>query len=269
MPASPDIEGSWMFLLDKWYLDVVTDGGDVAILYAARLRWGAFRVAYASAIEDHEAGTHREARTIRGVEPAGRDARELTWRNKALVVDGRWERGARPIRRTLASTPHGEIRWSCHVPRGRASVRIGGCTYDGSGYAERLRLTIPPWKLPFDTLLWGRHVSDRHSVVWIEWRGAECRSWVWLDGRDQPDAVVTDAGVSGLADGAELCAGNGRDVVDRGVLAAFTDLLPGFAHRVGEALGTMHERKRVERSTIVRAGQPVDEGWTVRELVTW
>jgi hypothetical protein len=258
-----------MFLLDKWYLDVVTDGGDVAILYAARLRWGAFRAAYASAIEDDRAGAHREARTIRGVEPPRRDARELTWRNKALDVDARWEHGARPIRRTLASTPDGKIHWSCHIPRGRASVRIGACTYVGLGYAERLRLTIPPWKLPFGTLRWGRHVSDRHSVVWIEWRGVECRSWVWLDGCDQPDAVVTDTGVSGLADGAELCAGDGRDVVDRRVLAAFTDLLPGFAHRVGEPLRNMHERKRVERSTIVRAGQPVDEGWTLRELVTW
>jgi hypothetical protein len=28
------------FLLSKWYLDVVTGDGGVAILYAARLRWG-------------------------------------------------------------------------------------------------------------------------------------------------------------------------------------------------------------------------------------
>jgi hypothetical protein len=258
-----------MFLLDKWYLDVVTDGGAVAILYAARLRWGAFRAAYSSTIEDDGGGTHREARTIRGVEPARREGRELTWRNRAIDVDGRWQRGARPIRRTLASTPRGEIRWSCHIPRGRATVRVGGCMYDGIGYAERLRLTIPPWALSFDALRWGRHVSDRHSVVWIDWRGVESRSWVWLDGRDQPDAVVTDAGVAGLAEGAELCVGSGRDVVDRRVLAAFADLLPGIARRVAGPVANMHERKRVERSTIVRAGEAVDQGWTVRELVTW
>jgi hypothetical protein len=258
-----------MFLLDKWYLDVVTEGGDVAILYAARLRWGAFRAAYASTIEDDRVGTHREARTVRGVGPPRRDARELTWTNRALDVDGRWLRGGRPIRRTLASTADGDIRWSCSVPSGRASVRIGACSYDGVGYAERLRLTIPPWKLPFHALRWGRHVSDRHSVVWIAWRGAEDRSWVWLDGREQPNAVVTDAGVSGLADGGELCVGTGRDVVDRRVLAAFADLLPRIARRVAGSLADMHERKRVERSTIVRAGLRVDHGWTVRELVTW
>ena len=258
-----------MFLLDKWYLDVVTDGGDVAILYAARLRWGALRAAYASTIEDARRATRREAHTIRGVEPARRGAGALTWRNRALDVDGRWQRGVRPIRRTLASSPVGEIRWSCHVPSGRANVHIGASAYDGIGYAERLRLTIRPWTLPFHSLRWGRHASDRRSVVWIDWRGAERRSWVWLDGREQPNAVVTDAGVSGLDDGVELCVGNGRDVVDRRVLAAFADLLPGIARRAAGPLADMHERKRVEPSTVVRAGRPLDRGWTVRELVTW
>lgn len=258
-----------MFSLDKWYLDVVTDVGDVAILYAARLRWGAFRASYASAMAIERDGAHREARTVRGVVPPRHDARELTWQNKALDVDGRWRLGARPIRRTLASTADGEIRWSCRVPRGYASVRIGACAYEGIGYAERLRLTIPPWKLPFDTLRWGRHASDGHAVVWIAWRGADRQSWVWADGREQPNAVVTDAGVSGLTDGLELCIGSGRDVVDRRVLAAFADLLPGIAHLVAGPLADMHERKRVERSALVRAGQPVDHGWTLREVVTW
>jgi hypothetical protein len=258
-----------MFILDKWYLDVVTRRGDVAILYAARLRWGAVRVSYASALEDGRDSTHRESHTVRGVHPPQREDGALGWRNRALDVDGRWEPDASPIRSTLASTANGAIRWSCHAPRARATVRVGTCTYDGLGYVEQLRLTLQPWALSFNALRWGRHLSDRHALVWIDWRGAERRSWVWLDGEAQPDAIVTDTGVSGLAGGATLCTMTGRDVVDRQVLAGFADLLPALTRRVGGRLGTMHERKRVERSALVRAGEHLDDGWTIRELVTW
>ena len=257
-----------MFTLDKWYFDVVTGGGDVAILYAARLRWGAVRVCYASAIENAASGTHREARTIRDIAPPGRHEDTLTWRNRALHVAGEWRRNAPPIRHTLASTPQGAIRWSCRVPRACASVRIGGCTYDGLGYVERLRLTMPPSQMPFDALRWGRHLSDRHALVWIDWQGAEHRSWVWLDGELQAQAVVTDGGVSGLEDGAELCIDGSRDVVDRNVLTTFADALPALARRVAGRLASMHEHKRVGRSSIVRSGVRLDDGWTLHELVT-
>jgi hypothetical protein len=51
-------------VLHKWYLDVVTDGGDVAIVYPARLRRGAVRAAYASTIEDDRAGRRRHRASI-------------------------------------------------------------------------------------------------------------------------------------------------------------------------------------------------------------
>lgn len=155
------------------------------------------------------------------------------------------------------------------MARARATVRIGDITYDGLGYAESLSLTIPPWKLPFDELRWGRHASSRHFVVWIDWRGAEPRRWVWLDGEEQQDAVVTDAGVSGLGGGATLCVQGGRDVANRDVLVTLTDLLPGLTRRLTGRLGEMHEHKRVDRSSVISAGVRPDDGWTVHEVVKW
>ena len=257
-----------MFSLQKWYLDVVTRRGDVVILYAARLRWGALRVGYGSALEDRVDGTHRDVSTRR-VDAPTRTEGGVGWQNGALEVAGRWCLDVPPFGRTLASTPGGVIRWTCHVPRARASVRVGDVTYHGLGYIEHLRLTIPPWQLPFDALRWGRHISDRHSLVWIDWRGPQRQSWVWLDGGEQHEAIVTDGGVSGLADGAELCLQGGRDVVKRDVLAAFTGLLPGLARRLAGRLTGLHEHKRIEPSAIVRAGERQDAGWTLREVVTW
>jgi hypothetical protein len=258
-----------MFSLQKWYLDVVTSPGDVVILYAARLRWGAFRVGYGSTLEDRVDGTNREATTIRRLEAPRRLGNCLTWANSALDVQGRWRLDTPRFGRTLASTPDGVIRWTCHAPRARASVRVGGITYEGLGYVEHLRLTILPWKLPFETLRWGRYISDRHSLVWIDWRRSERRSWVWLDGREQCEAIVTDAGVSGLTGGAELCVQDGRDVVNRDVLATFTGLLPGLTRRLAGRVAGMREHKRIEPSAIIRAGERRDVGWTLREVVTW
>jgi hypothetical protein len=258
-----------MFLLDKWYLDVVTSGGEVAIVYSARLRWGAVRVGYASALEDCGPGAHHESRTLRAVEAPRHNASALTWHNRILDVEGCWQCDAPPIDRTLASTSVGEIRWSCQMLRARASIRIADRTYDGLGYVERLRLTIPPRKLPFDALRWGRHLSDRCSLIWIDWRGAEHQSWVWLNGTEQPAALVTDAGVCGLVDGAELCLEEGRDVLNRHTIVSLSDLLPAVVRRASAPLAGMRERKRVARSSIVIGSNRVDQGWTLHELVTW
>lgn len=259
-----------MFSLHKWYLDLVTSRGDVVILYAARLRWRAVRVAYVSALEDTADGTHRERGSVGRLDIPRRHGDELTWHSDALDVRGRWLRDTPSLRRrALASTADGTIRWTCHMPRARATVQAGNVTYEGLGYAEHLSLTMPPWKMPFNELRWGRHASSRHSLVWIDWRGTEPRSWVWLDGEEQPDAVVTDAGVSGLGGGATLCVQGGRDVVNRDVLATLTNLLPGLTRRLTGRLGDMHEHKLVEASSIIRAGERLDDGWTVREVVTW
>jgi hypothetical protein len=259
-----------MFSLHKWYLDLVTNRGDVVILYAARLRWGAVRVGYASVLEDTADGVHREVGMVGRHQIPRRRGDELTWQNSVLDVEGHWRRESPSLRRrVLASTPHGTIRWACHMPRARATARVGGVRHEGRGYVESLSLTIPPWKLPFDELRWGRHTSDRHSLVWIDWRGSAPGSWVWLDGDEQPDAVVSDAGVSRLAGGAELQFRNGRDVVDRNVLASLIHPLPRLTRRVSGRLGAMHEHKRVASSSIMSGAEPLDRGWTVHEVVTW
>jgi hypothetical protein len=258
-----------MFLLDKWYLDVVTSRGDAVIAYAARLRWGAIRAALASVLVNTRDGAHRETKTVRGVESPRREGDDLAWRNAVLHARGQWRRDAPPLRRTLASTPEGTIRWTCHMPRALASLQVGDVTYAGLGYAERLRLTLPPGKLPFRTLRWGRHISDTHALVWIDWCDDGRHRWVWLDGTEQPDAVVTDAGVGDLAGGAALCVGDARDIVHDDVLGRVNDVLPALARRVAGPLAGMREHKEVARSSIVGSGRALDDGWTVREVVRW
>ena len=187
-----------------------------------------------------------------------------TWQNAALGVEARWCRDAEPIESCLADGPDGAIRWHCHMPRAVARVQIGDATFDGLGYVEQLQLTIPPAKLPFrgGALGWGRYLSHRHAVVWIEWTGADPRRWAWLDG-------VAQAGVANLDDGRRLVFGEGRAIRDQPLLATIRAPFPKLASRLARTLHAAREQKRLCRATLVNGAGPVDEGWAIHEEVRW
>ena len=69
-------------------------------------------------------------------------------------------------------------------PRGPRSL-CDGVVLRGLGYAEHLSMTIPPWRLPIDTLRWGRFLSPERSVVWIDWqKEGDGRTWIFVDGTE-------------------------------------------------------------------------------------
>jgi hypothetical protein len=144
-------------------------------------------------------------------------------------------------------------------------VRHGADTVRGIGYVESLLLTIPPWKLPFNELKWGRHASDRHAAVWIEWTGAHAARYVWFDGVPDCDARPTSAGLAGLAGNGEVMVQDARDVCRRSPLVHVSERLPPIVNR----LNAMIEHKHVGRSAIVVGGRPIDTGWCVFEKVSW
>jgi hypothetical protein len=193
----------------------------------------------------------------------------LTWRSDPLRLTGSWQRESVPIEATLLETAGGAIRWSCWMPRGRARVEWGGATHEGRGYVEALRLTVPPSRLPFRTLRWGRHVGDRHAAVWIAWEGASTQQWCWLDGALHPGAGLTASGVD-LGDGVAVRFRESRSLIERTPTAGLASLLPQLARRLVGEIGGMREHRLLSRSTLVSAaGDADDSGWTIHEEVTW
>lgn len=257
-----------MFALRKWYLDVVTEDGAAAILYAARLGWGPLRAAYSSMLLATPDAPPRE-RAARGRVEWPRDETDtIRWEHHSFRVRGEWVRNADAIERTLAEYPEGAVQWSCRMPCARASVDIGDTHLEGLGYVECLDLSIVPWKLPFHRLRWGRYTSPRHSAVWIAWEGGDERRWVWLDGTDQPSASIND-GLSGLEDGGALVLEAGRTLRDRGLIPAIRGPLPALARRVAGPLGRMHECKSLARGVMTSTSWSPDHGWSIYEVVSW
>jgi hypothetical protein len=260
-----------MFLLTKWYLDLVTGDGTALIAYAARLRWGGLRLGYASVLVSEASRPAREVRAFGGGRAWPRlDGDRLTWAHPRLGIEGIWDRTAPAIRRRLLKTDAaGEIRWACEMPRARARVTLGDRTFEGLGYAERLSLSIPPRNLPFRTLRWGRHTSAAHSLVWIDWIGKDTRRFVWLDGVEQPDACLDAHAVCRLDEWTRLRLDPARDICDQQALGRIAGRVPGLTRRLAGPVAAMREHKQVARGTIERQGRAAGAGWTLFETVTW
>ena len=258
-----------MFELTKWYLDLVTDQGTAVVAYMATCRLGTMAFSYASVLVAPPGMPAVEDSTGGRVDPPQRVGERLRWQSEALGFQGEWSPLGPAIQQTLLDGPEGGIHWTCHLPRSRAHARLGERDLEGLGYVERLRLTLPPWRLPFRSLRWGRHLSLEHSLVWIDWARGTDRRWVWLDARPEPAAELTPAGVWGLSDGQSLRLHPPAVLRDRRVLERLGRALPEWLRaRLGPLAG-MREQKWLARSEIENDGTPCDAGWAIYEEVTW
>ena len=128
----------------------------------------------------------------------------LEWHSAGLGLTGTWRASSAPAVRTLFSSPEGEVVWACHIPHAHAHVHFdNGMEYTGLGYAEHLLLTIAPWRLPIATLRWGRFLSERESLVWIDWQGPSAQTIVYRNSEPVHAAGIADDRVE-LSGGARL-----------------------------------------------------------------
>ena len=258
------------FTVDKWYLDLVTYDGAVLVAYAVDVRWLGLTMRLTSRLIVGPDGRRDERSSRQDPSWPLLDGGRLSWASEALGLDGTWLALDAPIARTLAASPAGVLDWTCDMPRARATVAAGMSGYEGFGYAEHLHLTLPPWALPFSTLRWGRHISGRHGIVWIERDGADCLRDIWIDGEPAPQARVVPDGVVGLPEDRALCWQAGRDLVRRSVGDAVARVAPTLSQALGGRLSSMREHKQLSASSLVDAsGRPIDAGWAVHEEVTW
>jgi hypothetical protein len=256
------------FELSKWYLDAVGEDGEVFIGYRANLRWRRLAISYASALT---AGA-RDARTRSTARPGKEpDFFEgaLAWAESKLAARATWRGAASPIVHTLYESPEGAVQWHCLLPSARAEVACDGVVLRGLGYAERLSMTIPPWRLPIDTLRWGRFLSPEHSVVWIDWeRESARRTWVFANGAEV-EGRVSEEGIFFEGGRVELPA-PGRLVLRSGRLSYLLRSLPlslPLRTRLGSRALAIHETKWRTRGRLELDGAPAVEGWAIHEVV--
>jgi hypothetical protein len=255
------------FSLSKWYLDCVGEDGTVFIGYWGRIRWKRLAVSYASVLFLPPGGlAHSRSWLTRCAEPrAGRT--EVLWSSRRMGVEAGWKAAAAPVSRRLLDERGGSIDWDCVAPAARARVLLeDGKGVTGPGYAERISMTIPPWKLPIDELRWGRFLGSDRSVIWIDWRGPRPLSLVFADGAEVAGASVTNGGVD-LPGGGRLSLRNPRTIREGPVVPAALSAWRPFSALVPAGFARARELKSLSRGILWEPSGREVEGWAIHEVV--
>jgi protein-S-isoprenylcysteine O-methyltransferase Ste14 len=253
------------FLLSKWYMDCAADSGEIVIAYAARLQWRAITLHYASLLV-HEPGQKVRVQTsMRSSSEPVRDGDVITWTSEALAASGKWTALASAAPETIFASSDGEVKWHCHQPRARAEITVGERVYRGRGYAEHLELSVEPWRMPIDSLRWGRFVGARTSLVWIDWRGAHDTQLVLLDGKPLASPEIDERVVAG--EGARLVIDEGTTLRSGKLAKTALEIVPGL-ERFPMRILAVDEHKWSARGALEDATGR-DEGFVIHEIVRW
>jgi hypothetical protein len=247
-----------VFELTKWYADAVSAAGNFWIGYSARLHIGGFSVSYSSVL-DRDGERHSLQPCAIAEIPGG-----VLWRLPVLGIVGNWRGAGHPIRKLLYEDSEGSVDWECLLPS--ASAETGGVT--GLGYVERLRLTIAPWRLPIRRLRWGRFLSGRNSIVWIEWEGDFTSRWVFRNGEPVAAARIDDDGLV-LERGAVLRLDRGLVIRSGPLGSTLLAAVPGLNRFAPMRMLQVEECKWRSAAILDMPGASADRGWAIHEVVTW
>jgi hypothetical protein len=247
--------------LEKWYADVV-DNAHVSVHYRANLSLGPLDISYRGQLDGqaHRRGTFSPGtcKTLpRLVGPPGTQRLVLTTDSGSLA----WRDAiSRPVR--LWSDGRHHVDWDPLVLNGAVEG-----TAPRRGYAEKLVMTIAPWRLAIDRLWWGRFCGDRRSVVWIAWEGRTPLRLSLVDGQPsrlndiRVDAVETSA--------VRLRLGKRRLLVDQTLGAGSLADMPWPRRIAPISFLSGRERKWFGWGELQGEGGEVDHGEVILEMVEW
>jgi hypothetical protein len=254
------------FTLTKWYLDLVTEEGGVAIAYWAEVRWQQLRQPLCGLLLRPAGGATPPWRfSARRVAPPVPEEGGLRWGAPPLGLSVEVERLEPGFRHRLLDSPDGVVDWHCELPRAAVRLHAGDTVLEGVGYVERLELSLLPWRIPAAEIRWGRFLADGTSVTWIDWRGAYPQRLVFHDRRRVPAETVGEEGLR-FGPGTELRLTDPRVISDDrlgGLLAPLEALRPLI-----EPITRTHQTRWLSRGALQGPGGGRVEGWALHERVT-
>ena len=120
-------------------------------------------------------------------------------------------------------------------------------------------------------LRWGRFSAGSEYLVWIDVRGPENKSWLWVNGRLHTDAVIGDDRI--VVAGNSLVLETDRAHVLESehkissLAKSFARFLPGIKGSMTRAFLHAQECKWLSKASLLQEGKSVATGWAIHELV--
>ena len=260
------------FKLKKWYFDGISEDGRALICYSAVMSWRMLSVQYASYLYlDGKGQAHSESRYRDAPLPAI-EGDIIRWEDTKLQIRGEWRSAAPPVRTKLHDSEEGYLDWHCHQPAARCHIQLRNePPITGFGYAECLEMTIPPWKMGFSELRWGRFAHPESPVVWIDLRGEPNRNWIFRGQEMIRDGEATDTTVRIPESDTELILTGHTPIEDKQkimeVVQSVIGWMPGFDQFTPLHFLKAQETKWRSRGTLISPGQSEKTGWVIHELV--
>jgi hypothetical protein len=247
--------------LEKWYVDVAHNGC-LSVHYRASLSLGRLGIAYRGELGDamprrgtFSVGPCHSLPRIE-ISPGGdrlqaaTDGGILSWQNARSRPRCLWTDGRR------------HVTWDPIVLNGTVEGGTGG-----RGYAEKLVMTVAPWRLGINRLWWGRFCGENRSLVWIVWEGRHPLRLALLDGTDvRLDAVTADAICT---QSVSLRLGRRRQLVDQVLGAGALADMPWPKRLAPISFLSGRERKWLAHGELKTDGNQIDRGEVVWETVDW
>jgi hypothetical protein len=260
------LESTSAFRLTKWYLDCVSQSGDAAILYVSELQWRRLRLHYTALLELH--GGLLETRTSMRRCIVRTDGYACLYLDApAIAARGTWSAEQAALEEGLFRSDEGEVRWDCVQPKASVTIELGGHSLAGLGYAERLTLTIPPWRLPLRRLQWGRFLSEDASIVWIDWAGDFSGRWIWRNGERLQASIVDESRIGFARD--ETLSLDRKTTLREGQLGTtILPAAPALRRFFPRAIFGVKEHKWLSTGEYER-GSRRSKGWAIHEVVDW
>ncbi|MDH3275886.1 MAG: hypothetical protein OEM99_15250 [Gammaproteobacteria bacterium] len=256
------------FSLGKYYVDFVTSEGHYFIGYSAQMNWLGVEVNYRATIHHPSIDGVKNGPSLSSRDAPVLDDSILTWRAPKLGFDGRWQQLSSADSHVLHREDDGLVEWNCVQPSAHAQLTTAsGNTYEGLGYVEYLRMTITPWHLGLRTLLWGRFVSEIHSIVWIVWQGKHPLALLICDGKKIANPRVSDAKVQG--DDLELLLERGDTIRVGSIGETLVSKLPSVLKSAPVEFLGGREEKYVSRGKLTYGDGSSHTGWVIHERVSW
>lgn len=254
------------FALTKWYFDCVAPDGRAVIGYWASLAWRGVALTWQN-VSLYEAGKPPVVRSSLTSAPPPRVAGgRIIWDSPSLACTARIEPRQAPIEERLLDGDAGVVEWRAEAPTAAVSFDLDGISpVLGAGYAERIFISMPVWRLPIRELRWGRWLdaAATRSVVWIDWRGDSPRTWVFLDGIKVPAAFVTDEGIR--AQGMTIALGE-RRILHARRFAETAATIPPLRAVVPKSILALRETKWISAGTLQDGNAAAQAGSAIHEL---
>ena len=268
-PSTAAMRRRASFTLTKWYFDCVAADGRAVIGYWASLAWRSAALTWQN-VTLYEASRPPVSRSSLVSTPPPEVASEtITWCAPALPCVVNIESRQRPIEERLLDSEAGIVEWRAEAPAAVVTFKLDGCApVQGPGYAERIFISIPPWRLPIRELRWGRWIDSaaNRSVVWIDWRGDSPRTWVFVDGIKAGAAVVTDESI--CADGVKVVLSDRRTLHAR-AFAEIAASIPPLHAVVPKSLLALRETKWCSAGTLLERNTAAQTGCAIHEVAVF